>query len=240
MMETPHNGRSQINNLALTSYLLLPSVSGGAIFPCNIGQEYVDTQHPNIPCELDTDTSVDFSPPTDPNNGFSAFKLDRCVFYGKQPDSLWIYIHVDDIALFGRRINSLREKISREFSIKDIGPADLLLGVNVHQLKDGIMLDQHHFVDSLLDAYGMPNFKAISTLLIPNKHLSVATEDEKAAFNKMKANFISAVGSINYLSLETLPELSHAGSSLSQHLKKPSVQNWKSFDYVLKYLCGTQ
>ncbi|MBW0500821.1 hypothetical protein O181_040536 [Austropuccinia psidii MF-1] len=114
------------------------------------------------------------------------------------------------MVLFGRNTQPFKEKISREFSIKDIGPADLLLGVKIHQLKEGITLDQQHFVESLLDAYGMRNCKAISTPLIPNKHLLAATEDKKKAFNEMKVNFRSAVGSINYLSSVTQPDLLHA------------------------------
>ncbi|MBW0533365.1 hypothetical protein O181_073080 [Austropuccinia psidii MF-1] len=131
------------------------------------------------------------------------------------------------MVLFGRNTQPFKEKISREFSIKDIGPADLLLGVKIHQLEEGITLDQQHFVKSLLDTYGMQNCKSVNTPLIPNEHLSAATEAEKKAFNKMKVNYRSAVGSINYLSSATWPDLLHAVRSLSQHLEKPSVQHWK-------------
>ncbi|MBW0502072.1 hypothetical protein O181_041787, partial [Austropuccinia psidii MF-1] len=75
--------------------------------------------------------------------GFSECKLDPCVFYCKQPDALWIYIRVDDMVLFERNTQPFKEQISKEFSIKDIGPADLLLGVKIYQLKEGIMLNQH-------------------------------------------------------------------------------------------------
>ncbi|MBW0527797.1 hypothetical protein O181_067512 [Austropuccinia psidii MF-1] len=144
------------------------------------------------------------------------------------------------MAPFGRNTRYFKEQISREFSIKDIVPADLLLGVKIHQLKEGITLDQQHFVESLLDTYGMKNCKAVSTPLIPNKHLSAETEDKKKAFNEMKFNISSAVVSINYLSSATGPDLLHAVSSLSQHLEKPSVQHWKAFLDVLKYFSGTQ
>ncbi|MBW0482255.1 hypothetical protein O181_021970 [Austropuccinia psidii MF-1] len=144
------------------------------------------------------------------------------------------------MAPFGRNTQPFKEKISREVGIKDIVPADLLLGVKIHQLKEGITLDQQHFVESLLDAYGMQNCKAISTPLIPNKNLTAETEDKKKAFNEMKVNFRSPVGSINYLSSATQPDLLHAVSSLSQHLENPSVQQWKAFLHVLKYLSDTQ
>ncbi|MBW0465894.1 hypothetical protein O181_005609 [Austropuccinia psidii MF-1] len=56
----------------------------------------------------------------------------------------------------------------------------------------------------------------------------------------MNVNFRSAVGSINYLSTATHPDLSHAMSSLSQHLEKPGIQHWRAFLHILKYLRGTQ
>ncbi|MBW0492721.1 hypothetical protein O181_032436 [Austropuccinia psidii MF-1] len=35
--------------------------------------------------------------------GFNACKLDPCVFHGKHPYALWIYVHVDDMAIFGKK-----------------------------------------------------------------------------------------------------------------------------------------
>ncbi|MBW0495264.1 hypothetical protein O181_034979 [Austropuccinia psidii MF-1] len=85
----------------------------------------------------------------------------------------------------------------------------------------------------------MQNCKIVSTPLVPNEYLSPATKDERKTFNEMGINFRSAVGSINYLSTATHPDLSHAVSSLSQYLEKPGIQHWKAFLHVLKYLRGT-
>ncbi|MBW0565459.1 hypothetical protein O181_105174 [Austropuccinia psidii MF-1] len=168
--------------------------------------------------------------------GFNACKLDPCVFYRKQPDALWIYVHVDGMAIFGKNIQPFKDQIKKEFSFKDIGPADLLLGVKIQKLEDCITLHQQHFVDSLLDLYGMQNCKTVSTTLVPNEYLSPATKDERKTFNEMNINFRSAVGSINYLSTATRPDLSHAVSSLSQYLENPGIRHWKAFLHVLKYL----
>ncbi|MBW0539903.1 hypothetical protein O181_079618 [Austropuccinia psidii MF-1] len=172
--------------------------------------------------------------------GFNACKLDPCVFYRKEPDALWIYVHVDDMAIFGTNIQLFKEQINKEFNIKDIGPADLLLGVKIQQQNDCITLDQQHFVDSLLDLYGMQHCKTVTTPLVPNEYLSPATDDERKTFEELGINFRSAVGSINYLSTATRPDLSHAVSSLSQYLEKPGIRHWKAFLHILKYLRGTQ
>ncbi|MBW0584321.1 hypothetical protein O181_124036 [Austropuccinia psidii MF-1] len=111
--------------------------------------------------------------------GFSACKLDPCVFYQKEPEALWIYVHVDNIAIFGTNIQLFTEKINRVFNTKDIGPSDLLLGVKIQQQDDYIILDQQHFVNSLLDLYSMQHCKAVNTPLVPNEYLSPATNDKR-------------------------------------------------------------
>ncbi|MBW0534220.1 hypothetical protein O181_073935, partial [Austropuccinia psidii MF-1] len=50
----------------------------------------------------------------------------------------------------------------------------------------------------------------------------------------------SAIGSINYLSTATRPNLSYTVSSLSQFLENPGINHWNNFFHVLKYLNGSQ
>ncbi|MBW0508535.1 hypothetical protein O181_048250 [Austropuccinia psidii MF-1] len=174
------------------------------------------------------------------DTGFVVCKLDPCVFYRKTPDQICIYVHVDDMAIFGQSLQSFKEQINKEFQIKDLGPADLLLGVKVNQSQNFITLNQQHFIKSLLHSYGMQECKIVSTPLVPNLHLGPATEDERKVFEAIEVNYRSAIGSINYLSTATRPDLSFAVSCLSQYLEKPGIQHWKAFLHVLKYLRGTQ
>ncbi|MBW0504881.1 hypothetical protein O181_044596 [Austropuccinia psidii MF-1] len=68
---------------------------------------------------------------------------------------LWLYIHVDDIAIFGKEVDLFKRQIAEEFKIKDIGPVDLMLGVKITQKEESITLYQQHFAKSLLELYGM-------------------------------------------------------------------------------------
>ncbi|MBW0582504.1 hypothetical protein O181_122219 [Austropuccinia psidii MF-1] len=111
------------------------------------------------------------------DSGFLVCKLDPCVFYRKTPDQIWIYAHVDDMRIFGQSQQGFKEKINNEFQIKDLGPADLLLGVKVNQSQSFITLNQQHFIESLLHSYGMQECKIVSTPLVPNLHLGPATEN---------------------------------------------------------------
>ncbi|MBW0538249.1 hypothetical protein O181_077964 [Austropuccinia psidii MF-1] len=155
--------------------------------------------------------------------GFRACLMDPCVFFHQEPSNLWLYIHVDNIAIFGSNIEPFKKEISSEFDIKDIGMADLFLGVKVSHSSDHVSLDQQHFTESLLELYGMSDCRPVATPLLPNKHLSPATDDEVSAFNSLGISYCSAIGSINYFSTATCPDLSFAFSSLSQFLKRPGL-----------------
>ncbi|MBW0519527.1 hypothetical protein O181_059242 [Austropuccinia psidii MF-1] len=174
------------------------------------------------------------------NAGFVTCKLDPYVFHRNNLEKVWIYVHVNDIAIFGKNLHIFRKEIKNEFEIKDMGPANLLLGKKISQLEEGNGMDQQHFVESLLELYGMQDCKPVSTPLVPNKNLGPATEEERIAFGSLQIKFRSTVGSINYLSTATWPDLSFSVSSLSQYLEKPGIQHWRAFLHVLKYLCGSQ
>ncbi|MBW0540585.1 hypothetical protein O181_080300 [Austropuccinia psidii MF-1] len=115
-----------------------------------------------------------------------------------------------------------------------------MLGIKINHFNDSISLDQQHFTESLIHLYGMTDCKLIATPLMPNTHLQPATPDDIAKFNSLNINFRSAVGSINYLSTATQPNLCFAVSSLYQLLETPGFTHWQSFLHVVSYLKGTQ
>ncbi|MBW0545926.1 hypothetical protein O181_085641 [Austropuccinia psidii MF-1] len=106
-------------------------------------------------------------------------------------------------------------------------------------MKNRISLDQQHFTEALLEQYGMNACKTVTTPLTPNEHLCPATDNEISAFKNLKVNYRSAIGSINYLSTATRPDLSFSVSTLSQYLERPGIKHWQAFLHVLKYLRGS-
>ncbi|MBW0523233.1 hypothetical protein O181_062948 [Austropuccinia psidii MF-1] len=172
--------------------------------------------------------------------GFTACILDPCVFYRGGDYPLWLYVHVDDIAIFGKEVEVFKTQIAGEFEIKDIGAADLMLRVKISQDKGCVTLDQQHYTKSLIELYGMGNCRPFSTPLVPNSHLEPATLEEIDEFNSLWVSYRSAIGSINYLSTATRPDLSFAVSSLSQFLERPGIKHWQGFLHVLWYLNGNQ
>ncbi|MBW0534635.1 hypothetical protein O181_074350 [Austropuccinia psidii MF-1] len=174
------------------------------------------------------------------NVGFASCTLDPCVFYRFGQSPTWLYIHVDDIAIFSSNASVFKKEIAGEFKIKDSGPADLILGVKISRTDLFITLDQQHFTESFLYLYGLSKCKPVLTPLLPNVHMSPATEDKIEKFKSLAVHYHSAIGSINYLSTATRPYLSQSVSALLQFLENPGIQHWNAFLHVLRYLKGTQ
>ncbi|MBW0512383.1 hypothetical protein O181_052098 [Austropuccinia psidii MF-1] len=172
--------------------------------------------------------------------GFKACTLDPCIFHRRGNHPLWLYVHVDNIAIFGKEVEDFKTQIASEFEIKNIGMAYLMLGVKISQEGGVLTLDQQHYNESLLELYGMGKSRPVSTPLVPNSHLLPATLEEIAEFASLGVSYRSAIGSINYLSTATRPDLSFAVSTLSQFLEKPGIKHWKGFLQVLRYLNGSQ
>ncbi|MBW0590251.1 hypothetical protein O181_129966 [Austropuccinia psidii MF-1] len=173
-------------------------------------------------------------------SGFTTCILDPCVFHKTKPNPIWLCLHVDEIAIFGKEVNRFQDEIRKEFNIKDIVLANLMLGIKVNHQESGISLDQQHFIKALLEKYRMTPCTPVNTPLVPHCNLTPATEEEINTFKQLKINFRSAIRSINYLSSATRPDLSFAVSALSQHLEKPGTLHWRACLHILKYLNGTQ
>ncbi|MBW0569437.1 hypothetical protein O181_109152 [Austropuccinia psidii MF-1] len=75
---------------------------------------------------------------------------------------------------------------------------------------------------------------------MPDCHLKPATTEKVDKFKALGVNYCSAIGSINYLSTTTCPNLSFAVSTLSQFLQNPGINHWHGFLHVLRYLNGSQ
>ncbi|MBW0462470.1 hypothetical protein O181_002185 [Austropuccinia psidii MF-1] len=171
--------------------------------------------------------------------GFKAAISDPCVFHCSSHSPIWLFIHVDDIGVFGKDLTKFKQEIEQEFNTKLLGQAELMLGIKIYQNSDHIGLSQEHYVNSLLELYGMSDCRSVATPLIPNEHLETPSQEEAMEFKKLNTNYRSAIGSLSYISTATRPDISYAVSSLSQFLEKPGIRQWNAFMHVLRYLKGT-
>ena len=172
------------------------------------------------------------------SKGFKTSEADPCLFINK---GTILFLWVDDIIIIGPKKEELIKEIQKDFKIKDLGKAQHVLGMKISNKEDGsIRVDQEHYIKALIKKYNMEDAKIFGTPLQSNIKLEKATTEESEEFKKSGHDYRAAVGSLNYLSQCTRPDITYTVGILSQHLENPGEQHWGAFKRCLRYLKGSQ
>ena len=103
--------------------------------------------------------------------GFAVNEADTCVYYryggGK---GVILYLYVDGILIFGTsidEINDVKEYLSKNFDMKDLGQVDVILNIKLKKGEDGITLLQSHYVEKVLSRFGYMDTNPLQHHTIP-------------------------------------------------------------------------
>jgi len=156
-----------------------------------------------------------------------------------------IGLYVDDLILVGpsmNEINKVKNLLSSNFNMVDLGPAKYVLGIQVVRGSHGeVKLTQEAYAKEVLKRFGMENCKSVSTPIVPSpplsKEMSPQTEEER---EQMKVHpYRRAVGSLMDLMTGTRPDLATAVSQVSRYSQDPGEAHWQAVKRILRYLQGT-
>ena len=124
------------------------------------------------------------------SNGFKRCSFDCCVYYKLLETRHYIYLllYVDDMLIACKikdEIEALKELLSSEFDMKDLGHAKKILGMDIKRnRKEGTMfLSQGSYVKKIVKTFGMSTCKSVMTPLASHFKLSnlqcAKTDDER-------------------------------------------------------------
>ncbi|CAM8884428.1 unnamed protein product [Rhodiola kirilowii] len=151
------------------------------------------------------------------SDGFILNQSDKCV-YSKFDDSgngVIICLYIDDMLIFGTNmkcINQTKEFLSSKFSMKDMGEAEVILGIRIERVKGGLALTQSHYIEKVLKSTRSP----VSQL-----------------------EYLRVIGSLMYAMTSTRPDIAFAVGKLSRYTSNPSKDHRRAVHRVLRYLKGT-
>ncbi|MBW0553756.1 hypothetical protein O181_093471 [Austropuccinia psidii MF-1] len=149
-------------------------------------------------------------------------------------------LEADDIILIGKETNNILKRLEKDFKVKDCSLASHILGIKISQSDDMIILSQQHYIEELISQYGLADSKLSMKPMQSNIKLETATDKEHEEFKKLNINYRAAIGSLNYSSQCTRPDLAYTVGTLSQFLEKPGLSHWLAFKGALKYLRKTK
>ena len=65
-------------------------------------------------------------------------------------------LYVDDMLIFESNlhvINDVKSMLSENFDMKDLGEANVILGIKIIRIENGISLDHSHYIEKILKKY---------------------------------------------------------------------------------------
>ena len=171
-------------------------------------------------------------------NGFHVNEGDSCVYFKHDSHGcVIICLYVDDMLIFGTdldRVNETKQFLSSNFEMKDMGEADVILGVKIKRTPNGICLNQSHYVEKLLKKFDSFNVDPVKTPYDPSFHL------KKNNGNPVnQSEYARIIGSVMFLMNYTRPDIAYSVSRLSRYTHNPSSDHWIALRRLLRYLKGT-
>lgn len=167
--------------------------------------------------------------------GYEQSNADHTLFLKRVGDKLTaLIIYVDDMVVTGNdieEINKLKNYLSSEFDMKDLGGLKYFLGIEVVRSEQGIFLSQRKYVLDLLEETGMLGSQPIGSPIEQNHGLEELSDQIPAD----KGQYQRLVGRLIYLS-HTRPDIAYAVSVVSRFMHNPGKQHMEAVVRILRYL----
>ena len=147
-------------------------------------------------------------------------------------------LYVDDMLIIGSNdmmIKSTKDMLRSKFDMKDMGLADVILGIKISRTSNGLILSQSQYVDKILDKFNKDDPAIARTPIDISQHLSKNRGDPVS-----QLEYSRIIGSLMYLMSCTRPDIAYTVSRLSRYTSNPGNDHWKSIVRVLRYLRYTR
>ncbi|KAE8698301.1 hypothetical protein F3Y22_tig00110599pilonHSYRG00009 [Hibiscus syriacus] len=181
------------------------------------------------------------------SSGFTRCQADHCCYIKRFDNSFIILLlYVDDMLVAGsnmQEIINLKQKLSKQFAIKDLGAVKQILGMRIKRdTKLGtLMLSHAEYINKVLSRFNMQDAKPVSTPLGVHfrlsKDQSPKTEEERA--HMVKVPYASTIRSLMYAMVCTRPDIAHTVGAVSRYMNNPGKVYWEAVKWIIRYLRGT-
>jgi hypothetical protein len=157
--------------------------------------------------------------------GYEMSHLDHCVYVWRDKEKLALLsLYVDDILLASNSSNMIKVTkfcLRSKFEIKDMGPANYVLGIRISRDRDSelIYLDQENYLEKVLKKFKMEDYRPVSTPVskgtILNK--SMCPTNKRELEEMIAIPYAEAVGSLMYAMTSTRPDICYAVGLVSRY-----------------------
>lgn len=177
--------------------------------------------------------------------GFGRSAFDHSLYWRVDTGGIaLIGLYVDDLTLAFSNPTTLQEfkdAISSVYKMKDLGELTHIVGLKVERdrRKKRLWVGQGHYVKEVLEKWGMSACSPNKVPLSPKADLPALKIDSPDRLSPSEVtSFQSLLGSLNYLSVMTRPDITFAVNYLSRYQAHPGPAHMSALKGVLRYLRG--
>ncbi|KAL0362113.1 UNVERIFIED_CONTAM: Retrovirus-related Pol polyprotein from transposon TNT 1-94, partial [Sesamum calycinum] len=129
-------------------------------------------------------------------------------------------------------ITETQSFLKNKFEMKDMGEADVILGIKLIRSTNGIVISQSHYVEKIIENFGYQNSRIGKTPY----DSSIALFKNESGVSIAQLRYSQIIGSLQYLANGTRPNISFSVSKLARYGSCPDKIYWGALDRVLRYL----
>ncbi|KAK6143449.1 hypothetical protein DH2020_023797 [Rehmannia glutinosa] len=164
---------------------------------------------------------------------------DKCVYVKEtKNDYVILCFYVYDMIIIGSNdkiIKSTKGILNSKFEMKDMSLVDVILEIKIPRISNGLVLDQSHYVDKILEKFSKDDTSLARTSIDTSKHLSKNRGEVVS-----QVEYSRVIGSLMYLMSCTRPDITYAMSKLNRYTSNPGHDHWKCIVRLLRYLRYTR
>ena len=169
------------------------------------------------------------------SHDFKINECDKCVYIKNMKNScVLVCLYVDDMLIMATSkdaINSTKKMLNSSFDMKDLGQADVILGIQIKRTVEGYILTQSNYIEKILKRFNQYDCKPVVTPFDANCKLEKNTGDAIC-----QLEYSQVIGSLMYLMNSTRPNIAYSISKLSRYTRSPGRDHWNALIKVLRYL----
>ena len=131
-------------------------------------------------------------------------------------------------------IESIKQFLSSNFQMKDMGSADVILRIRIKRENDKLILTHSHYIKKILKKFNQYDSTIMSTRFDP--HFKLYPNTGRVVDQLL---YSRVVGSLMYAMTCTRPDIAFVVGKFSRYTSNPSSVHWHAINRVLKYLRKT-
>ncbi|KAG7664520.1 uncharacterized protein J8A68_001946 [[Candida] subhashii] len=176
------------------------------------------------------------------------------LYYAKfNDDVIYFALCVDDLLIVGSNddiIIDFKDSLASYFELTDVGPVKEYLGIEFTKTADGYQLTQNKYTDDILARFNIGNMRKKVPKSSTKKQFKIGGSgpdkdefyeepiiDESDLLDESdKKLYLSGVGLLSWLAMNTRPDLSFAVHSLAAKCATPTINDFDNLIYCIGYL----